>query len=195
MTTVNAILAIDPQWLPVFIFVARITDVSLGTVRLICVTRGQRLVAVVLGFFEVLIWVTAVSSVLSHLDRWINILSYAAGFAAGSALGMRIEQSLALGVQMVTLLSRGEAHAVAARLRYAEMVVTTFEGSGREGPVAICFVVVPRRQTPLVIRMAREVDPNVVVTVEDVRDTTAKQPGLQSAKLPTALLKWPGLRR
>ncbi|MEK6677339.1 MAG: DUF5698 domain-containing protein [Planctomycetota bacterium] len=191
----NAILAIDPQWLPVFIFVARITDVSLGTVRLICVTRGQRLVAVVLGFFEVLIWVTAVSSVLSHLDRWINILSYAAGFAAGSALGMRIEQSLALGVQMVTLLSRGEAHAVAARLRYAEMVVTTFEGSGREGPVAICFVVVPRRQTPLVIRMAREVDPNVVVTVEDVRDTTAKQPGLQSAKLPTALLKWPGLRR
>ncbi len=167
--------------MPALIFFARVLDVSLGTIRMISVTRGQRALAVVLGFFELLIWVFAVSRVLTALDRVGNILAFAGGFAAGNALGMWIESRLAMGVQTLNFISRGMANAVAERLRYAGLGVTTFVGRGRDGPVSLCMTVVPRRQTPATIRMAREIDPDVVITVEDVRQSTAVHTGTYGA--------------
>lgn len=187
----------DPILTPLLIFLARVTDVSIGTVRLICVTRGHRAVAILLGFFELLIWVFAVSSVFAHLDRWINIVAFAGGFAAGNALGMSIEARLAMGVQTLSFISRGRANAVAERLRYAGLPVTTLVGSGRDGPVVLCMAVVPRRQTPTTIKMAKEIDPDVVVTVEDVRQTTAvRGETLGAGKIPLILAErlWPWSR-
>jgi uncharacterized protein YebE (UPF0316 family) len=196
---VTPIFDIDPKLIPFVIFFARIGDVSLGTIRTICVTRGQRLAAVTLGFFEILIWIVAVSSVFAHLDHWINAVAYAAGFAAGNGIGMWLEAKLALGVQILSFISRGKAHAVAERLRYAELRVTTLSGSGRDGPVALCVAVVPRKQTRAVIKMARDIDPDVMVTVEDVRETSAAYPRTVGAgKTPLALggQLWPwGIRQ
>jgi len=175
---------------PALIFFARIADVSLGTIRLICVTRGRRAAAIVLGFFEILIWVFAVSKVLTQLDHWANILAYACGFAAGNALGMTIESRLAMGVQRVSLISRGRANAVAERLRFAGFPVTTFVGSGREGPVSMCMAVISRKLTPDAIRMAREIDADVVITVEDLRMSTASRGGTMGAgKSPLVLMQ------
>jgi uncharacterized protein YebE (UPF0316 family) len=184
----EGILHADSLWTPVLIFCARVVDVSLGTIRMISVTRGHRLTAVVLGFFELLIWVFAVSRVLTQLDRIENIVAFAGGFSAGNAVGMSIEARLALGVQTLSFISRGMANAVAERLRYAGLRVTTFVGSGRDGPVSLCMTVVPRRQTQEAIRMAREIDPEVVITVEDVRQTTAIHTASYGAgKVPLAL--------
>ena len=177
-----------PVFTPLLIFLARVTDVSMGTVRLICITRGRRLMAILLGFFELLIWVFAVSSVFAHLDHWMNIVAFAGGFAAGNALGMSIEARLAFGVQTLSFISRGRANAVAERLRYAGLPVTTLLGGGRDGPVVLCMAVVPRRQTPMTIKMAKEIDPDVVVTVEDVRETTAVHAGTYGGgKIPLIL--------
>lgn len=167
-------LPTDSAWLPVFIFFARITDVSIGTMRLICVTRGRKTLAVVLGFLEVTVWILAISSVFSRLDHWVNIVAYAGGFATGNAVGMWIERMLAMGVQVVLLISRGSAHAVAERLRFAGMIVTTFIGAGRHGPVSLCLAIVPRRKTASVIRMAKDIDPDVIVTVEDVVESSIR---------------------
>lgn len=160
--------------LPALIFCARIADVSIGTVRLICVTRGMNVLAVGLGFFEVLIWVSAVSTVLVHLDNWVNILAYAGGFTTGSAVGLWIEQRLALGIVAVTFISRQFGVEIASQLRAANARVTTLTGSGRDGPVEVSLAVVPRRQAGPLIAVARAVDPDVVVTVQDVRHTTSK---------------------
>jgi len=188
MLAMLAFITADPVLTPILVFCARVTDVSLGTVRLICVTRGHRALAIVLGFFEILIWIFAVSRVLTELDHWANILAYAAGFATGNALGMTIEDRLALGVQTASFISRGRANAVAERLRFAGLPVTTFVGAGRDGPVSMCIAVVPRRQTHATIRMAREIDPDVVITVEDVRTTTAVHTaGYAAGKTPHAL--------
>lgn len=188
MSSLEAFLSTHASWMPVLIFCARVVDVSLGTVRMISVNRGHRALAVALGFFEILIWVFAVSRVLAHLDRVENIVAFAGGFAVGSAVGMTIEGRLAMGVQTLSFISRGMANAVAERLRYANLRVTTFVGSGRDGPVSLCMTVVPRRQTPAVIKMAREIDPEVVVTVEDVRHTTAMHTATYGAgKIPIAL--------
>jgi uncharacterized protein YebE (UPF0316 family) len=163
-------------WMPVIIFASRICDVSLGTLRMICVVRGQKLMAVVLGFFETLIWILAVSGVLAHLHHLSNIVAYAAGFAAGNAVGMWIEAHLALGTQAISFVSRGTANAVAQGLRLADYFVTALSGCGRDGPVSICHAVVPRRLAPAAMRIARVVDPDVVITVEDIRECSSMAP-------------------
>lgn len=156
--------------LPAAIFLARICDVSVGTVRIICVTRGFRVVAVILAFVEIIIWVSALSAVFAHLNRIENMLAYAGGFATGNAVGMWLEQKVALGTQIVGLVSKGLSHAVAERLRFAGFRVTTLNGDDRDGPVAVCMAVVPRRKVQRVIAMARGIDQHVLATVADVRE-------------------------
>jgi len=187
-------LSILPEyshWLPVMIFCARIVDVSIGTLRLICITRSRKVMAVILGFFEILVWILAISSVFTYLDRWINIVAYAGGFATGNAVGMQIEKMLAMGTQMVQLISRGGAHAVAERLRFAGLTVTTICGHGRDGPVSICLAVVPRKMVPTVIAMAQEIDPDVFVTIEDA---VATHPAQAAAVRPSRTFLLPPLR-
>lgn len=159
---------------PVFIFCARIADVSIGTLRTICVVRGMRVVAPILGFFEVAIWITAVSGVLNHLNHWYNIMAYAGGFAAGNAVGMWIEERLAIGMQAVRLISSTKSAAVAAGLRLAGYAATELKGHGLNGDVSICFVVVPRKESSQVIRVAESIDPEVFITVEDVKSSEVR---------------------
>lgn len=154
---------------PVFIFCARICDVTIGTIRTICVVRGYRLVAAVLGFFEVTIWITAVSGVLLRLDRWYNVVSYGLGFATGNAVGMWVEQKLALGMQAIMLISQGHSAAVTEALRFAGFPVTEVKGHGRDGDVSVAYVVTHRRDTAVAIQIARRIDPAVFTTVNDVR--------------------------
>jgi len=180
--------SIDSSWLPLLIFVARVVDVSLGTLRIICVMRGYRRLSVLLAFFEIIIWVYAITSVVSHLDRFVNVVAYAGGFATGNWLGMWIEQRLALGLQAVTLFSRGRAQAVAEGLRFAELVVTTLTGGGRDGPMAMCLAVVPRKRVSTVMKIAREIDPDVLITVADVRQSTFPHIGtFAPGKIPLRL--------
>lgn len=169
-----SLLPPDSPWLPLIIYFARITDVSIGTFRVISVTRGHRYLAAFLGFFEVSIWILAASQVIVHLDHWVNLLAYAGGFSTGNIIGMWIEQRVALGIQTLMFISRGKAHAVAERLRFAGFVVTTLAGSGRDGPVSVGLAVVPRKLTPGAFAAAREIDPDVILTVQDVRSTTIR---------------------
>ena len=188
-------LAIDPMWLPVVIFFARVTDVSMGTLCMICIVRGHKLLAMLVSFVEIVIWVYAASSVLTHFGNPANVLAYAGGFATGRGVGMWVEGKLALGTQVLTFISQGGANAVAERLRYADLSVTTMLGNGRDGPVAICQAVMPRRLSAGAIRMAREIDPDVVVTVEDVRAMAGGHlPRYGAGKTPLPL-RWPNLRR
>ncbi|MFH0983030.1 MAG: DUF2179 domain-containing protein [Planctomycetota bacterium] len=159
------------EWLPLFIFLCRIVDVSLGTIRTIFVIRGARVVAPLLGFVEVTVWIVAVSSVVKRLDHPLNILAYAGGFATGNWVGMWLESKLAIGQQIVRLISRERGHSIAHALRMNGMGVTEVHGRGRDGPVTICFAAVPRRETRKVIRTARCVDSEVFVTIEDTRDS------------------------
>ena len=155
---------------PMFIILARVMDVSIGTIRTIVVVRGYRVVAGVLGFFEVTIWVLAVSGVLREVT-WVKLLAYGTGFGLGNIVGIRIEQALALGNQMVMMISRGRNHGVAFALRLADYAVTEVPAKGRSGEVAMCFTVVPRDQVAHVTHIAKAVDENTFIVVEDLRTT------------------------
>lgn len=172
-------------YLPLIIFCLRIVDVSIGTVRTICVVRGWRMLATCLGFVEVSIWLVAVSSAITRLDRPINIIAYAGGFAMGNNVGMWLEAKLALGHQIVRLISVQFYHDIAERLRDLGYRVTEIEGQGRGGPVGVCFIAAPRRQVTEVIHNASVIDPNVFITVEDTRD-----PHLREYRNPSRGTGW-----
>ncbi len=153
----------------VLIVLARIADVSLGTIRTIVVVQGRRTLAFVLGFFELLIWVSIVSRVILHLhEQPVYAVAYALGFALGNYVGMTIENRLALGRQVVRVITR-QGPELAAALRENGLVVTQFDGYGRDGPVEELLVEVERKAVPQVIRLARGRDPKCYYMVDDVR--------------------------
>jgi uncharacterized protein YebE (UPF0316 family) len=123
MQTVTEWLDAYPVFWPLFIILARITDVSLGTVRTICVVRGARWTAACLGFAEVIVWITAVSGVLIQ-PTLVKVVSYGLGFALGNACGVWMEGRLAMGQQRIVAISKNYSQAIAMALRMADYTVT-----------------------------------------------------------------------
>ncbi len=147
---------------------ARVMDMTLDTIRTVAVVQGRRLFAAALGFAEALIYLLAVAKVLQNFDHFVYAIAYAAGFAAGTYLGIVIEQRLALGEQIVSIFTRkGELMAVG--LRALGYRVTEFDGRGRDGRVAALYIEIPRRQAMKVVEDARRVDDRCFYMINDVR--------------------------
>src|SRR5690349_7331816 len=89
----------------VLIVVARITDMTLDTIRTASIVQGRRLFSAILGFFQAVIYILAVAKVLLNMDHPIYALAYGLGFALGTYLGITIEQRLAFGQQVASLFS------------------------------------------------------------------------------------------
>ncbi len=160
-------IAALPLWaLALFIFGLRVVDVSLGTVRTLAIVSGRLKAAVLLGFVEVLIWITVVSQVISRIQEspWVA-LAFAAGFAAGNAAGIYLERRLAFGEAMVGIFSPA-GREIAAALREAGQAVTTVAGEGRDGPVTLSYVWCPRRRIDELVTLARRIDPHLFFVVE-----------------------------
>ena len=122
----------------------RICDVSLNTIKTISVVQGRIAMAVVLGFFEVLIWVTVVSQVITRLgDYPILGVAYAAGYATGNAVGIVIDRFMALGTSVVRFISQHQGYSVADALRSSGQPVTTFDGEGRDGHCLLMYAICP----------------------------------------------------
>lgn len=151
------------------IFLARIADMSMNTVRLILITRGMRKWAALVGFVEVTIWVVAVSQVITNLDNLWNVLGYSGGFATGTMVGMWIGDKLALGHVDIQVISMTKGAEIAGTIRKAGCGVTELQATGKSGPVSLVRVVIPRRQVPEVMRLVNYVDPTSFVTVDDTR--------------------------
>ncbi len=149
----------------------RLVDVSLGTLRIMLLTRGSRWRSGLIGFFESLTWVTAASIVLRDLDDPVRMVAFATGFAAGTVLGASLERLLAIGTTIVHAVSPGNDAATADALRAAGYRVTVLGGEGRDGEVRMAFTVVPRRRSREVLSIVHRVDPSAFVTIEDVRAT------------------------
>lgn len=154
------------------IVLARILDVSLGTLRTVCVVNGRRMAAVALGFVEVLVWVIVVSKVIANLTHPAYAISYAFGFALGNFLGLTIERWVAFGDRVVRVFSR-EGQAIARALRNEGFTITEFAGQGRDGPVYSLYIQTRRRAVERVVQGARAIDPNCFYTVEDIRIASA----------------------
>lgn len=164
---------VDFVIIPLLIFFARIVDVSIGTIRVILLSRGNRYVAPLLGFFEVIVWLTAISKVMQNLTNIVCYIAYGAGFAAGNYIGMLLESKLALGFQMVRIISTSPLQLIPTELRNEGYGVTTVEGRGASGPVHILFSVISRKKVNEFIKLVLSIEPNAFISIEDVRSSYA----------------------
>jgi uncharacterized protein YebE (UPF0316 family) len=151
------------------IFLLRVSDMTLDTLRVLVVMRGRKGAAWVLGFFQSLIFVIAITSVLSNLDNPLNILGYAAGFATGNVVGMLIEERLAIGHIQLSIISPGHGAAVAERLRAEGYAITEISARGKDGVVTLLSCSVLRKKVDEVQKLVNEVDDSAFITAEDVR--------------------------
>jgi uncharacterized protein YebE (UPF0316 family) len=154
--------------IPLLIFVARIADVSIGTVRLIFVSRGLKYLAPVVGFFEVLIWLMAIGQIMKNLSNPVCFIAYSAGFAMGNFVGMCIAEKLSLGVVIIRVITVKGASELVRQLRSADYGVTNVDGHGSEGDVNIVFTIVPRSEVKSVVGLIKAFNPKAFYTVEEV---------------------------
>jgi len=155
--------------IPILVFLARILDVSVGTLRIIFVSKGFKNYAAMLGFFESLVWILAVSQVMKHMDNWVTYASFALGFSVGNYVGMLIEERIAIGNQIIRIITRHDATELVDYLREHGHEVTSIDADGDGGPVKLLFTVARRRKLETIIGVIKRFNPHAFYTIEDVR--------------------------
>ncbi|MDX5421995.1 MAG: DUF2179 domain-containing protein [Hymenobacteraceae bacterium] len=173
----NLFEGIDPaivEWviIPILIFLARICDVTLGTLRIIFISKGDKAIAPVLGFLEVLIWLIAITQVMENLSNVASYLAWAGGFATGNFLGLRVEQKLALGQMVVRVITVEPANELINRLKGHGYRLTCVDAHGTRGKVNLLFMIVKRKKLDKVLQIIRDYNPQAFYSVEDVRSVS-----------------------
>ena len=159
--------------IPLMIFSARILDVSIGTLRVIFLSKGYKKIAPLLGFFEVIIWILAVTQVMKHLDNYFNVFAYGAGFAAGNYIGMLIDEKLSLGLVMLRIIFKKKPAGFIGVLQENDIGYTLVDGEGNSKKVKILFSVLKRSDLKVVYDALSKHNPDAFYTIEDVK--TARQ--------------------
>jgi uncharacterized protein YebE (UPF0316 family) len=155
----------------IIVFLARILDVSIGTVRTIVTVQGRTVIAFVLAIFEISIWIAVASEVINQIkDQPILIVFYAFGYATGNVVGIMVERKLAFGMVILKVITKVAGKSLARRLRELGQPVTVFEGEGMEGRVNELYVVCRRRDLKWLLPIVKEEDPIAFYVVEQARD-------------------------
>jgi uncharacterized protein YebE (UPF0316 family) len=155
--------------IPLLIFLARIADVTLGTLRFIFISRGYRWLAPTVGFFEVTIWLVAIREVLVNLRNFVCVLAYGLGFAAGNFIGLWLEEKLSIGMVLVRIWLKHNQNGLMNFLKEHEYGYTIVEGEGTREKVKILFTIIKRKNLEHVLTAVSELAPNAFYTIESIR--------------------------
>ena len=151
------------------IFLARLLNQTLDTIRFMMTIRGRKWVAWIMGFAETVIFVLTLSVVFSDLTNVLYIIAYAGGFATGNTAGMIVEERLAIGHQHLRIISSKRGGQVAKALRKEGYAVTEIPAKGRNGAVTLLDVSVKRRNVKTVHEITQQVDDSAFISSEEMR--------------------------
>ncbi|MCB2148415.1 MAG: DUF2179 domain-containing protein [Deltaproteobacteria bacterium] len=155
----------------VIIFLARICDVSIGTIRTIVTVQGRTAIAFTLAIFEISIWVTVVSAVINQIkDHPLLVIFYAFGYATGNVVGIMVERKLAFGTMILRIITRSAGPEIATYLRQKGQPVTIFHGEGMRGPVNELYIACRRRDLKWILPEVQRLDPRLFYVIEQARD-------------------------
>jgi uncharacterized protein YebE (UPF0316 family) len=156
--------------LPVIIFFSRVCDVSLGTLRHVFISKGFRTIVPVLGFFEVLIWIIVVAQVMKNLNNVACYLAWASGFATGTYVGLYIEERLALGLQVIRIITNQNCDELIEALKHDNHGVTIVDAQGAVGPVKMIFTIIQRKNVQEVSKLISKYNPTAFYSVEEIKN-------------------------
>lgn len=167
-------LGISPEWMhwvivPLLIYLARVCDVSINTLRVIFMLNGKKALSTVMGFFEAFIWLVAISQILQNIDNVMSYFAYSGGFASGILTGMMIESRLAIGNVLVRVVTQEASDSLVSSLKEEGYRLTVVEGKGKQGAVNIIFLVIKRQKLNGVIHKINDFNPKAFYTIESVR--------------------------
>ncbi len=160
---------VSPILLPLLVFLAETCVVTLCTVRTICLTRGRKVLAAALGFFEVSIWLFAIGQIMQNLSSLNCYLAFATGFSLGNFLGVLIEKKLAIGNLVVHITTNKDASRLIESLKAAAYGVTALEGRGATGPVQVVFTVIKRKELKRIVSIIQTFDSKAFFSVNDLQ--------------------------
>ncbi len=155
--------------LPLLIFSFRVLDVTIGTIRIVMVSKGQKMWAPVLGFFEMLIWLLAISKIFQNLDNWVCYVAYAGGFGTGNYIGLIIEERLAMGIVKIQIITRKSAGELIVNLKEAGYGITYHEAKGGSENVSIIYSIIKRHEIQKVENIVKATNPKAFYSIEDVK--------------------------
>jgi len=155
--------------LPLLIFFARILDVSIGTLRLIFVSKGYKFYAPLLGFFEVIVWLLAIGQIMQHLDNFLCYIAYGLGFATGNYLGILLEEKMSLGTVLIRVVPKADTTTLINHLREQSFGASLVDIEGMTGKLKMIFTIVKRKDLNEVLGIIQEHNPQSFVTIEDVK--------------------------
>ncbi|MFY9307545.1 MAG: DUF2179 domain-containing protein [Bacteroidia bacterium] len=156
--------------LPLIIFVSRLGDVSLGTLRHVFISKGYRKIVPVLGFIEVLIWIIVVAQIMKNLNNIACYLAWAGGFATGTYVGLLIEERLALGLQVIRIITNQNCDHLIDSLKQENHGITVVDAQGAVGPVKMIFTIIKRKNVRQVVELIRQHNPTAFYSIEDIKD-------------------------
>ncbi len=155
--------------LPLLIFLSRICDVSIGTIRIIFVSRGRKFLAPLLGAFEVSIWIIAMNQIMQHLDNVVCFLAYAGGFAMGNYIGILIEEKLAMGTLILRIFLPKDEGGMKEKLYEAGYGLTRINAHGKNGDVEILFSVIKRKNLDKVVKIIEDCHSKAFYSIEEAK--------------------------
>ena len=164
-----------PWALPLAIFFGRICDVTLGTLRILFVSKGEKKIAPIIGFVEVFIWVVIIAQVLSRANDLLSFVAYAGGYATGTYIGLCIEERIGYGFAKFRVFTLLNGHDLMKLLNENGYGSTMIHGEGSVSEIDIVETVISRQNTKAVEKIIKDFDPKAFCLVEDVR---AKQLGI-----------------
>lgn len=146
-------------------------DTSLGTLRLVLISRGNRKAVRIVGFFEVLIWITAISQLIQHVNHWSSYFAWALGFTAGSMIGFKIEEKLALGKHQLRIITPQPVEGFLEALKSLNQGYTVFDGMGANGPVKQIFIIINRKHSKEITELLKKHIPQSFCSISDIQAT------------------------
>ena len=158
--------------LPLLIFIARICDVTIGTMRIIMISKGKKLLAPVLGFFEILIWITVIGKIMQNLSNPVCYVAYAGGFAIGNYVGMKVEEKLAIGLIVLRIITQKDASELIKVLREMGFGITEVDAIGKGKKVHVIYSIIKRHDVSVVVEKINNFNPKAFYTIEDIREVS-----------------------
>jgi uncharacterized protein YebE (UPF0316 family) len=155
----------------VVILVVKIFEVSLATLRIVLITKDERVKGAFIGFFEVIIWVIVVSTVLTNItEDPFKVVVYAFGFAIGNFVGSKLENMFAIGDANIEVITHKlDGKKMAKHLRANGLAVTSVNAYGMNDKREILFMHVPRKRIKRTVELVRDFQQDVVITVHDIK--------------------------
>ncbi len=155
--------------MPLLIFLARVADVSINTLRFMFMMNGKKNIVPILGFFEALIWLLAIGQIFQNIDKPLSYLAYAGGFAVGTYVGMTLDEKLALGRVLVRVITPNSLPVLLEFMKEKNYRFTSVDAEGRYGKVNLLFTVMKRDQLPEFISRVKQMDEKAFYTIESVK--------------------------